>query len=546
MPAPAKSRSGFLRRYPALGLVVAAGALAILLPSALTVPQSGPSTLAEFAPVPGAGDGRSDLSDLGAAQSGGLGFGSASGSGGGVIDEPPQGGAPKQIQPRLKRCVGDPPRQTEDPLSAPCVAFFTGDNFGATSKGVTRDEVTVILWRETQQATDPKIGNVYDCAAPISPEDDQADLPCKAYMKYFNDRYQTYGRKVHFWVAHNTAHAELEDRFKPFASIYQGQPSRKTIVATYLGTSRKAYQSSAPYYIGWWPDIEDQMRMSATFICQKLKGRPAQHAGDLLIRNQTRKFGLWWATKQKRDVLVAELKTQCDLTLDYESQESGATDTRAKAAAFSNAGVTTLISQLGSTELITATTFASQNGYFPEWFFPGGNSQSGIDTNRQGRQPNQAQWANAFGISFDYRRDAIRDQTWYRAFREGCPDCPDPTNAGIAYAHYDQFTLLFWGIQAAGPRLTPENLDRGLHAIPQRGSSDPYKPAAYFAPGNYSFIKDSMAMWWDPSGQPPDATGTGCYRLPNLGRRFRAGDWLAGDDDVKQAGQPCQGDTSFV
>src|SRR5688572_3792251 len=39
---------------------------------------------------------------------------------------------------RVRRCVGDPPRQIEDPQSPPCVPYWSGDNGGATTKGVTR------------------------------------------------------------------------------------------------------------------------------------------------------------------------------------------------------------------------------------------------------------------------------------------------------------------------------------------------------------------------------------------------------------------------
>src|SRR5688500_15884936 len=45
--------------------------------------------------------------------------------------------------PRVRRCVGDPPRQTEDPQSPPCVPYWEGDNGGSTYKGVTRDEIRI-------------------------------------------------------------------------------------------------------------------------------------------------------------------------------------------------------------------------------------------------------------------------------------------------------------------------------------------------------------------------------------------------------------------
>src|SRR5256885_6473236 len=45
--------------------------------------------------------------------------------------------------PRVRRCIGDPPRQIEDPQSPPCVPYWSGDNGGATYKGVTRDEIRI-------------------------------------------------------------------------------------------------------------------------------------------------------------------------------------------------------------------------------------------------------------------------------------------------------------------------------------------------------------------------------------------------------------------
>lgn len=110
------------------------------------------------------------------------------------------------------------------------------------------------------------------------------------------------------------------------------------------------------------------------------------------------------------------------------------------------------------------------------------------------------------------------------------------------YNLYDNLRMLFWGIQAAGPRLTVQNVDKGLHAIPPRGSPDPYKPAVYFAPGNYTFVKDATAIWWDPAGRAP-GDGVGCWRLSQGGARRRAGEWPVGDGDLFDlASSPCQGD----
>ncbi len=533
---PKQIRSGALRRYPGLILLVAAAALAILLPSALNVPQSGPSTLAEFAPVPGSGEGRSDISNLGQAGSGGLGFGA--GSDGSGQQPPPPIGAPKQGKARLKRCVGNPPRQTEDFLSPPCVAFFEGDNFGSTSKGVTGDEVTVVVTNNF--GSDPQAGQYIDCALPVKDTDHITDHACKAYMRYFNERYQTYSRIVHLWSYHGANFQEMNEKRNPFAALPGGSANLKVMGVAYGGTTRSISQKNAPYSVSFRPDLDDQARMAATYICQKLVGRPASFAGDPLMQSRTRKFGFFYSNETTKIRLDAELKTQCNLTVTSSSVQ--ATNPTAIAALKSDE-VTTVIELLNMSDPITTTTFATNLGYFPEWVIPGHNQPPAPDTNFDARNYNQTQWRNAFGVTFDYRRDALRQQFWYQAYRDPCPECTEPgaTNASALPSTYDMIGMLFYGIQAAGPRLTPQNWDKGMHAIPPNGSPNPYKPAAYFAPGNYSYLKDAMEIWWDPTGTPPGSSTPGCYRLPFEGRRFRSGEWTTGDSSVRQAGSPCQG-----
>ena len=541
------TKAGLLRRYPALAFVVAAGALALLLPTALNVPQSGPTTLAEFAPVPGAGQGSSDVAELGQAGSGGLGFGS--GSARGELPEQSTVGKPSQKKAQLKRCVGNPSRQTEDPLSPPCVAFFEGDNGGATAKGVTKDEVTVVAALENA-TNDPLKGQITDCAD--LPKSDEAfqDVLCKAFMKYFNERYQTYGRTVHLWSSHGVALEDIEKRKRPFALVDQS-PSRlgnehKIISFGYTGTTRSEQQTRAPYMVSFKQDLDDQTRLGAGYVCLKLKDKPARYAGDPLLQNQTRKIAIWYDQDVDKNRFLAELKSMCGLEIPSSWQIQGyqpSSPAATAAARLKFDGVTTVIYLHSASAVYIVTGYASQQGWFPEWIVPGKNGQRDVDTNFYGRTAVQTQWANAFGLTFDYRRDAIREQAWYRAFREGCASCTEPaTLVSYGFWSYDMLTMLYYGIQAAGPRLSPENMDKGLHAIPPTGSPNPYKPAAYFAPGNYSFLKDAMGIWWDPSGAPPGTSGGGCYKLPHDGRRFRSTEWLAGDDDAKRPG-PCQGDT---
>jgi hypothetical protein len=550
-------RAAALRRYPALGYLAATGALALLLPSGLTVPNSGPPTLAEYAPVPGQGEGRSDAGELAAPISDGIGAGGAgTAPGAGPVDAPASVAGPDgQLirKPGTKRCVGSPPRQTEDPLSPPCIAYFEGNNGGATAKGVTADEVTVIVQTEKTE-TDPDKRAVVDCADPVSPDDAFQDVVCKAYMRFFNERYQTYGRRVHLYSSHDALIDDLDETYRPFAYVnfdspYEAAAKRGILAPGYPGRGRAEYRALAPFLSTFRPDREDQAAMAASFLCSKLAGRPARYAGDPLLRQSTRKFGYWFsgsgsAAHYERAVIAA-VKDRCGISI--EDTASGAGDGIA-ATRLKNAGVTTVLVSAPNASVAAMTAQASNAGWLPEWFVPGSPDPNGIDVNFSARLARPEQWANAFGLSVDYRRGRVGDQTWFRAYREGCPDCPEPTVGGrgvrAAAAAYDSLSLFFYGLQAAGPRLTPQNVDRGLHAIPPRRSTNPYAPAAYFSPGNYSFLKDAMAIRWDGAGSPPGSAQRGCYRLPHDGLRFRAGEWPPGDDDLAlSTTRPCQGDT---
>jgi len=538
-----------LRRYPALAYLAGAAALAILLPSALVLPNSGPPTLAEYAPVTGDGEGVGDMSALGQAGSGGLGFSSGGRrerAAGGELDGT-AGGSVRRI-PGTKRCVGEPPRQTEDPLSPPCVAFFQGDNGGATSKGVTRDEVAVFI-RGTRDAGTQRPTET-DCGAAVTPDDDGQDHACKAFMRYFNERYQTYNRLVRFWLVRGdvTAHEEALVRrgvfasVSPYSAVSQAAKHRSLAVG-YEGSSRESYRRYPGHVMTFRPDVEDEVGIAASQICLQLHGRKARYSGNPTDRDRERVFGLWHddnVTVPQR--LTQALSDTCGLTF---AETVTRRDDASAPARLRSSNVTTVVVILGANYNVPPT-LATNAAWFPEWVIPSSSGSARPDTNGGARYIDQTQWANAIGITFDYKRDDFTEQHWVRAYREGCPPCPDPTpsaSAGPRQAPYlyDALTMLFWGIQAAGPKLTPENLDRGLHAIPPNRSTDPYKPAGYFDPGNWSFVKDATTIWWDPQGQPPGSGQPGCWRLPGGGQRYRKGEWPAGDGGLKAAG-PCQGD----
>src|SRR5687768_80165 len=105
------------------GIVYASISLALLVllvSIALTVRQPPPPSIAEFAPQ--AVEQITDPSEESTA-----GRAARSGADAASADEALGAQATPSIDvPRVRRCVGDPPRQIEDPQSPPCVPYWSG------------------------------------------------------------------------------------------------------------------------------------------------------------------------------------------------------------------------------------------------------------------------------------------------------------------------------------------------------------------------------------------------------------------------------------
>ena len=545
-----------LRRYPALGFMLATAALASMLPSALRVPISGPQQTAELAPVPGKPQGDTgDLSELGETGTQGLGGGSGgSGAGRPLEPEPDElaGGTGRGRTPQGKRCVGKPARQTEDPLSPPCVSHYKGDNGGATAKGVTADEIRMVFLTPCGSEN-----YVVDYMAPNASSQPGWNNVLDAYARFFTERYQLYGRRLHFYgyrftcgsnaaVQSRNSIVDIDRRWSPFAVVLVSVSAHPAVVdeAARRGifvlrnSRRDVAQAVAPYLLSFPPDFDDRADIEAAYVCAKLHGRKARYTGNPLDSDETRMFGLVHdplsGTGQSaeelvldRDLFLAALKRRCGIGGVPEAVGRTPEQRAAALNDLRNKGVTTVLFYGKYTDWSAA---ADALKWYPEWFI-GGTDADPADVRFQ----NQAVWRNAFGITYGRRRGPVEQQPWWEAFQEACPGCATTRGPTLPDA-FDDLTLLMWGVQAAGPRLTAANLDRGLHAIEPRPSPDPYTPAVYFAPGNFSWVKDAAVVWWDEASQ--------CYRLVESGRRSRAADWRSGDDGIKgsgEANQPCQG-----
>ena len=581
------------RDYPPLliAVVILLGLL-VILPSSLNLPQSNPSQTLEYAPVP-PDDESSDpppagnFGALSLAGSGSLGAATSDGGEGGGGGGGPLGrGAGKN--PSTKRCVGNPPRQTEDPLSPPCVAHFSGDNGGPTYQGVTRDEVRVVVYFRgcgTQQGgsrgPEPLPCRSYvDMMQPPKPDEDTFSRTVRRYQQYFNDRYQTYGRFVHFWayfdggvpVTAESRRADAADHIKtlkPWGAfvgsnaaflndwesvllnrgvhVFRNSQTDRTNCCSVAAT----FEKFAPLLWSVAASAEQYADIFAGAVCAQVVGRPVTFGGMAADQGQPRVLGIIRDNRKgyeggaRHSVASQERIERCGGTFVAQTVSDGSCgpdEASADMASFRDSGVTTIIwptgpqggDQCGGLNYANA---AAAMGYYPEVVVAG----NGIsDTTLNGQTMQQQFWRNAFIVTPYTRADVPGERPCIQSTREVDPEANIRDTENISCAMYDVFRFVFTGIQVAGPRLTPPSMDKGFHAIPAVSSTDPRVPACFFDPGDYTCVKDSMITWWDPAGRDPSSSGGGCMRMLEGGRRYLATQFPARDIAApRQATDPC-------
>ena len=547
-----------------------------LLPSALNLPQTNPAETLEYAPVPPEDSEdpppAGNLSSLGLGRSPSVGDSPPPTVPGG--DDVPGVGA-RGRNPSTKRCVGSPPRQTEDPLSPPCVAHFSGDNGGPTYAGVSEDEVRVLFYLEpvgiptatSRGAEEAKYNSYDDLMEP--PRDDEFvwSRMLRIWQRYFNERYQTYGRTVHFYVAYATGRrngASPEERrtdaaqnyrtIKPFAVVvgvsnfadaYIDAISRYKVLVFLgydpfngiIGQRREYFQKYPGMMWSYDPTVESRAAVFSSWVCRQLVDRPVTFSGPEFL-GRPRRFGLLHvedgsvysqfgkeveAGVRRCGGDLAVVRTHTDRICG--SQCGDHNIAQANIAAFQEAGVTTILWAGGHSQ--NHPRMATAVGYFPEWAV-GGDATHELTPRASAHD--QSQWIHAWAVTAITRRPRHDQRYCFHAAREADPEAASEDVRVSGCGFYPYVRQLFTGIQVAGPRLGPQSMDKGFHAIPRIASSNPEVPACFYDPGDYSCVKDGMAEYWDPDGRDPDAVSErGCWRMPQEGRRYLAGTWPTQD-----------------
>lgn len=450
-------------------------------------------------------------------------------------------------RPTRGLCFGDPPRQTESIYSPRCQPAFVGDNGGATTKNVTGDEIRIAFWHS--------IGNP-NKKGPISdepqPDENAATRTARVLGIYFTKRYETYGRRIRLVATdqpdrtdsgERTAAAKDDDQYRVFMGLhldfsYCDELVRRGLVCYNQNPfPDKVYADAAPSWWSYQMKSSQNDKISAEYICKRLKDNPAAFAGDN-VKGKPRKFALLYesAAKSRREPaeLQAELERQCGLknvaayVVNDPFADSSAVGSIATAVAqMQRDDVTTItvVTELGASYV--AMSAADNLAYYPEWLIFGAY---GLDFNilAKAYPPNQA--AHTFGMSGWELPRPNAETECFKAYKSIDPNNnPDATMCGNFFGPLEQMVA---AIQNAGPNLTPETLRNGFYKYGNNERPEQHAIDGGYAPGDSSFIDKFGEIWWDGSADDPQSDAPGAYRWTNNGARYGVGQIPTGQPNL--------------
>ena len=439
-----------------------------------------------------------------------------------------------------------------------CVGVFSGDNGGATYRGVTGDTITIAIYETELSESAQAIAAAGGATDETSDEEDDANrnLVIKAYEAHF----ETYGRTVK-WVKVPASGPEDDDaaakadaievatKVKAFASF--GGPTGTNAYANELAARGVLCFCTASQpienYLAWAPYVWSGLMSSSQgyihrseYVCKRLKGKPAKFAGSAAFKTRTRTFALVYydtadqAYKAGADFMEKKL-AECGVKLGLRLATKGAhidttgaqDEARIYAAKLADAEITSVLFAGDPFYPIFLTQESTNQQYDPEWIITGSTLS---DTAFFARLYDQRQWRNAFGISFLTARvdTEISDPEFVVNWHYG--------QELASYPNITDLSRLYTGVHLAGPKLTPETFRDGLFSFkPTKNFITQF--AVSYGRGlwpwdDYLAADDTTEIWWDPvaTGESETGTqGTGLYRYVDGGKRYLPGEWPSTD-----------------
>ena len=478
-------------------------------------------------------------------------------------------------------CTPETRQIPESSYAVPCQNKYDGANGGATFRGVTDKEITIVRRKFPDSPNSKAVDEVNQRAGYAS--SDVTEAVRKTFIEHFNKSYELYGRQVKYVVyesKNGDSTEEAQSKGKEGACLDAEDVKALNAFAVMGGSSpfsECAAERGIPvftaaayfpetffrkYHPFLWNTVMECERISyqvAEYIGKRLLNKPAKWAGDPVLQKKTRYFATYVPDNDAYQSCVAitkrELKGKYGVTdtgpqYNYQLDISRFPDQAAQASVqFSAAGVTTVILACDYISTTVLTAAAEQQGWRPEWLQIGTALN---DADNSARLFHQGQVnGHLFGPSqLGSTKKLIGPESEAgRVYKAATgKTIPEGTSGD-----YFTLTLMFNLLQAAGPNLTPASMGAGAKSIPPGGAPD--YPLGYWSladgpdgtpgAGDHTTIDDSREIYWVSKDCGTTCTGTssdpyyngadgkaGTYKETYDGKRFRNGEWPKEDPPI--------------
>ncbi len=444
----------------------------------------------------------------GPAANGGPGTGGQAGTAGKTVNLPG----------KTTACNGQALQVPGDPYSPPCIQF-TGDNGGNTSKGVTKDSITVAVRLTADQSFQQTLAQL--AGAQLRDTNDDNVRTIQALAQYFNTHYQFYGRKlvIKTYNGQGSLANELQGNGQAAAQADAVQVGKQINAFVDLTGESEPYATALknqqvialgdPYMPGYWHQDHAPYAWSlatdgthlatsvADYAVQKLcpPGTPASYAGGDL-KNKPRKFAGIAPANELYQVSATVFKQYMEargcavdnysytLDLGTESQQAQNLVSQLKAK-----GYTTILCGCDPIFPVYLTGQESSQNYIPEFVEIGAAL---VDQDYVGQLYNQQAYAHAIGISPNLAAVPYTQTLGYKAYKTVSPNTEPAFFVDIIYG---QMAMMALGIQMAGPNLTPQTYQQGMFNFPPK--LGPYGLWG-FGKDQYTVPNDFREVCWSP------------------------------------------------
>ena len=465
-------------------------------------------------------------------------------------------GQQKGETPAVGRCTDRTLQVAGDPYSPPCLTF-RGDNGGATSPGVSANEIVVTI----RQLEGPTAGEIFADISGESVEDSPESYQntLLALGEYFSSRFQFYGRKIRFEIFKGQGNGSSEllgggregaladavtarqkGAFADLSSIttpYADAIARQKIVG--IGApypSRNWFVERRPYAWSPFPDGTLVSESGVASTVARLRGQStSQYAGPGL-NGKPRVYGLVAPENaeykesveryvQKTEEAGFSFAVNLRYKVDINSMPNQASNIVAQ---MKDRGVTTIVCACDPVMLaLGMAPKANEQDWEPEWLTAG---LAFVEQDIVAQLIDDRQWQHSFGIAFNAESEPQGGSFPYAAFKQMRPD--DEPAFGVEELYYQMYILAL-GIQLAGPNLNPESFEAGLFSYPGRSG-----PRGFwsFGPQDYTTVDDFREIWWDPNRISPQNNKAGAWVQLNNGARYTSKNMPAGPAPFFQQG----------